>query len=95
MHVSESEAAIHGRTVRRETRVLQNELRSDALNASMNAQPVPILSPCVGVCRLGADGLCEGCLRSGEEIARWIAMGEAERRRIVEQVLPAREAERR
>lgn len=54
----------------------------------------PILSPCIGICHLGADGLCEGCLRTGDEIARWVAMGESERRRILEQVLPEREAAR-
>ena len=31
-------------------------------------------SPCINVCRLDARGLCVGCLRSGEEIARWLAM---------------------
>ncbi|WP_300618008.1 DUF1289 domain-containing protein [Dokdonella sp.] len=56
--------------------------------------PSPILSPCIGICRLGEDGLCDGCLRSGDEIARWIAMSDAERRHIVEDVLPSREAER-
>lgn len=67
----------------------------DSIAAAMNlSTPHPILSPCVGICHLGADGYCEGCLRSGEEIARWIAMGEAERRRIVEEVLPQREARR-
>lgn len=55
----------------------------------------PILSPCIGICHLGAGGLCEGCLRSSDEIARWVVMGEAERRRIVEDVLPQREAQRR
>ena len=54
----------------------------------------PVLSPCIGICRLGSDGLCEGCLRSGDEIARWIAMGESERRRVVDEVLPVREAAR-
>ena len=37
----------------------------------------PVLSPCIGICHLGADGLCEGCLRTGDEIARWMA-GRAE-----------------
>ncbi|MGN6519270.1 MAG: DUF1289 domain-containing protein [Dokdonella sp.] len=60
----------------------------------MNPQFVPILSPCIGICRLGGDGYCEGCLRSGEEIARWVAMGEAERRRLMDVVLPQREAAR-
>jgi len=59
----------------------------------MNAvSPHPILSPCIGICRLGADGYCEGCLRTGEEIASWLAMGERERRRLMDEVLPQREA---
>ena len=56
---------------------------------------LPILSPCIGICHLGADGLCDGCLRSGDEIARWMAMGDAERRRIMDEVLPARETTRK
>lgn len=60
----------------------------------MNPQFVPILSPCIGICRLGPDGLCEGCLRSGDEIARWVSMGEDERRRLMGVVLPQREAVR-
>lgn len=51
-----------------------------------------VLSPCIGVCQLRADGYCEGCLRTGDEIARWLAMGERERRRIMDVVLPEREA---
>jgi predicted Fe-S protein YdhL (DUF1289 family) len=31
-------------------------------------------SPCINVCSLDARGLCSGCLRSGDEIARWLAM---------------------
>lgn len=53
-----------------------------------------ILSPCIGVCVLDAQGLCEGCLRTGDEIARWSLMGDAERARVMEQVLPEREAGR-
>jgi len=45
----------------------------------------------VRLCRIGADGLCEGCLRSGEEIARWPRMDEGERRRLMDGVLPGRE----
>lgn len=53
-----------------------------------------ILSPCIGICVLDAQGLCEGCLRTGDEIARWSVMGDAERARVMEQVLPEREARR-
>jgi len=57
-------------------------------------KPKPIPSPCIGLCQLGADGLCEGCLRSGDEIARWLSMSEAERRAMMDEILPAREAAR-
>jgi predicted Fe-S protein YdhL (DUF1289 family) len=41
-------------------------------------------SPCVGVCVIDqASGLCEGCLRTLEEIALWGASSAAERREIL------------
>jgi hypothetical protein len=53
-----------------------------------------IESPCTKVCTLDArSGLCLGCGRSVDEIARWIAMSAAERARIVAE-LPARLAGR-
>ncbi len=54
----------------------------------------PVLSPCIGLCRLGADGLCEGCLRNGDEIMRWITMTPAQRAFYMDVELPRREAER-
>jgi len=54
--------------------------------------PRPVLSPCIGVCRLDAQGLCEGCRRSGEEIARWLGMTDAERAHLMDDVLPQRMA---
>lgn len=63
-------------------------------SAMMIQSQLPILSPCVGICQLGRDGYCEGCLRSGDEIARWVAMGEQERRHLLLEVLPKREASR-
>ncbi|HRQ65389.1 MAG TPA: DUF1289 domain-containing protein, partial [Xanthomonadaceae bacterium] len=42
-----------------------------------------ILSPCIGICVLGDDGLCAGCLRSGDEIAAWLALSDAERERMM------------
>ena len=53
-----------------------------------------MLSPCIGVCTLDADGLCEGCLRTASEIAHWTAMGDDERLRLMSEVLPEREAVR-
>jgi uncharacterized protein len=50
-----------------------------------------ILSPCVGICRLDSRGYCEGCHRTGDEIARWRNMSETERNHYMDVVLPARE----
>lgn len=56
--------------------------------------PKPVLTPCVGICTLDASGLCEGCLRTIDEITGWRAYTDAERARIMRDVLPAREAAR-
>lgn len=52
---------------------------------------LPILSPCIGICYLNVQGYCEGCHRTGDEIARWISYDDIQRRHIMEQLLPARE----
>lgn len=44
-------------------------------------------SPCVKVCQMDPQrGLCLGCRRTLEEIARWAQMNEAERARIMEEL---------
>ena len=49
-----------------------------------------IESPCTKVCTLDArSGLCLGCGRNIEEIARWSVMSAAERVRIMDE-LPGR-----
>ena len=53
----------------------------------------PILTPCIGICTLDARGLCEGCGRTGEEIARWMYMSAAERAHLMQDVLPRRRHE--
>nr|WP_269140172.1 DUF1289 domain-containing protein [Pseudothauera nasutitermitis] len=50
-------------------------------------------SPCINVCRMEPDsGLCAGCLRTLDEIARWGAADDAERRRILAAVAGRRAA---
>ena len=47
------------------------------------APGTPVASPCSGVCRIDApSGLCAGCRRTLDEIARWSAMDDAERRGV-------------
>jgi uncharacterized protein len=36
-------------------------------------------SPCRQVCRMGVDGLCDGCGRTLEEIASWLHFTPPER----------------
>jgi uncharacterized protein len=51
-----------------------------------------IESPCTNICTLDArSGLCLGCGRTVDEIARWAAMSADERARIMAE-LPARRA---
>ena len=57
----------------------------------MNSPYRAVLSPCIGVCTLDDDGLCQGCLRTTAEIARWPQMNDDERLRLMESVLPGRE----
>ena len=66
---------------------------SSCWNPQMNSFRA-VLSPCIGVCSLDDDGYCSGCHRTGAEIARWPQMGDDERLRLMESVLPVREARR-
>ncbi|MBS0396355.1 MAG: DUF1289 domain-containing protein [Proteobacteria bacterium] len=43
-------------------------------------------SPCINVCTLDAQGRCIGCLRSGDEIGRWLAMSADEQWRLLEEL---------
>ena len=57
-----------------------------ALSLAMNESPM-IESPCIKVCTLDARrGLCLGCGRTVDEIARWTAMSAAERRRVMSEL---------
>jgi len=44
-------------------------------------------SPCVKVCVMDPQrGLCRGCYRTLDEIARWVAMSDAEREKIMKEL---------
>ena len=46
-----------------------------------------IATPCIEICTLEArSGLCLGCGRTVDEIARWTAMSEAERARVMSEL---------
>ncbi|HXD05191.1 MAG TPA: DUF1289 domain-containing protein [Burkholderiaceae bacterium] len=55
----------------------------------MSAQ-VP--SPCINVCRMNErTGLCEGCLRTIDEIASWASLSDDARRQVWKQLPDRRE----
>jgi predicted Fe-S protein YdhL (DUF1289 family) len=57
----------------------------------MSAQP-KIASPCINVCAIDPEtGLCSGCGRTLDEIARWTLLSDGERQAIV-RALPERRA---
>ncbi len=48
---------------------------------------LPVDSPCVGKCRLDAQGeRCTGCLRTADEISVWSLLTEKERWRIIQDI---------
>ena len=53
-----------------------------------------VKSPCINVCRMDPDkALCEGCLRTLDEIAAWSAMSADEKRAVLAR-LPERKSSR-
>jgi len=51
-----------------------------------------VASPCINVCRIDPSGRhCVGCLRTLEEIARWVTYTDDEKRAVVA-ALPYRRA---
>lgn len=42
-----------------------------------------VASPCVGVCILDTNDVCEGCFRSVNEITRWAGMDNDEKKRVI------------
>jgi len=58
-------------------------------NTPNSAEMLP-LTPCIGICRLDARGYCVGCQRTGDEIARWRGMSDAERLHVMDVILPDR-----
>ena len=56
-------------------------LAKQAVRAQRKQRELP--SPCVSVCRMGfATGLCQGCLRTLEEITAWSQLDDEGKRAI-------------
>ncbi len=45
-----------------------------------------IKSPCISVCVLNQDDICEGCYRSAEEITGWLELSNPQKKAVMETV---------
>jgi uncharacterized protein len=55
--------------------------RAAPSQASLALQATP--SPCIGICRMSeATGLCDGCLRTLDEIAAWSTLDDDAKRAV-------------
>jgi len=50
----------------------------------MDSKSEAVKSPCINVCALDKNDVCEGCFRSVAEITRWAGMENDERKRVLE-----------
>lgn len=65
---------------------------ADTFPTAAAALPSPVPSPCVSLCKMNRDsGLCEGCLRTLDEIIAW-SRADDDFKRAVWAQLPGREA---
>jgi len=45
-----------------------------------------VKSPCVSVCLLDLNGICQGCGRTQEEIAKWWDMTNDEKQQVLDRL---------
>lgn len=67
-------------------------MMADTVSVLPTALPSPVPSPCVSLCKMNRDsGLCEGCLRTLDEIIAW-GKADDDFKRSVWAQLPQRDA---
>ena len=44
----------------------------------------PLESPCISICSLDQNDVCEGCFRTGSEIVDWFTADDDRKREILE-----------
>lgn len=45
-----------------------------------------IKSPCVNICQVNLEGVCQGCGRTTDEIAKWWSMTNEEKQQVLENI---------
>ena len=48
-----------------------------------NDRELPVKSPCVHICILNHEDVCEGCYRTGQEISQWGGLSNDEKRAVL------------
>ena len=72
---------------------LQRAIEQVRLRALTLTTQADAPSPCISICRLDAgSGLCEGCFRTGGEIAAWSSASDADKRRLWKTIAQRMEA---
>jgi predicted Fe-S protein YdhL (DUF1289 family) len=63
-------------------------MTADIARTQEQAQDIaPVPSPCINVCRMNpATGLCDGCLRTIDEIANWSSFSDAAKRDVWDEI---------
>lgn len=62
-------------------------------SVAQHALDTPVPSPCISICRMDPrSGLCEGCLRTLDEIAAWARLSDADKRLVWAQIAQRRAA---
>ncbi|SEI52970.1 DUF1289 domain-containing protein [Paraburkholderia diazotrophica] len=63
-------------------------MTADTVRTHDTAQSIaPVPSPCINVCRMDpTNGLCEGCLRTIDEIANWSSFDDAAKRAVWDEI---------
>ena len=63
-------------------------MTDDTARTQERAQSIAsVPSPCINVCRMNkATGLCEGCLRTIDEIAKWSSFGDETKRAVWDEI---------
>lgn len=50
-------------------------------------------SPCNGRCWMEDDGFCRGCVRTEQEVVRWLYLDEKQRKKVINEIPKRRKNE--
>lgn len=69
----------------RKSRSALTKRKEKAMENNEAPKKSSVFDPCIGVCSMDKNGVCEGCCRTRPEIDGWEKMDDAEKRKVLEQ----------